>query len=225
MFSNAGVVLGVVSAAPGDDFQLNRGLGWLALALPLLAFTVGVVARSLTAEDRVRRQCDEEANAVRDCVMSLEVRPTLGRIIVAIHPYVPWPADPASFLPGEPGDPEVEAIRILGYRAATFSEPLSRLEAHYIKVHSARCVHERRVGHEHRIGLAMALFFLPCAYLSLWLCMPSVPLPDPLTLTMLTAGAATCGWAGAEWLASGRETNALSTLAREARATSGGLTQ
>lgn len=198
--------------------------GWLGLIVPIASLAFLCIVRAFSAEDRVRRDCDDQIADVRDSTMSAEIRPTLGAIIAKIQPYMDW-SQPGSFLPGEPGDPELEAARILGYRAATFSGPLTTLEEHYAKVHRARSTHGRCVAHAQRCGVAMGVFLIAWIYLGFRLSLPDVAFPAVLSIAAVTVLAGAGGWAAAEWWGSNREMNGLSVLARAARLLSGGETR
>lgn len=206
------------------DKPLKIEFAWLALILPVAGFAISGVVRAFTAEDRVRRDCDDQIVEVHDSTVSAEIRPTLGFIIVKIQPYMHW-SDPSSYLPGEPGDPQLDAARILGYRQASFSDAFGALEDHYVKIHRANAVHGLLVGHARRSGGAMFIFLVAWIYLSLWLLLPNVDFPIAASVAAVVALAGSGGWAASEWWSSNRENNALSVLAREARQLSGGKTR
>jgi hypothetical protein len=218
-------VFGLLLASPQAAAKpLKIEFAWLALVLPVAGFALSSVVRAFTAEDRVRRDCHDQVVEVRDSTVSAEIRPTLGTIIVKIQPYMHWP-DPSSYLPGEPGDPQLDAARILGYRQASFSDAFGALEDHYVKIHSANAVHGLRVGHARRSGGAMFIFLVAWIYLSLWLTLPDVYFPNVTSVAAVAVLAVSGGWAASEWWSSNRENNVLSVLAREASQLSGGRTR
>jgi hypothetical protein len=217
-------IVGLLLASQQESNKpLKIEFGWLALILPVMGFALTYVIRGVTAEDRVRRECQDQAVEVRDSIMSAEIRPALATIIVKIQPYMKWP-DPSVYLPGEPGDPELEAARILGYWQAPFGDAFAALEDHYIKIHRATAVHGRRVAHARRCGIAMFTFLIAWIYLGFWLSLPGVDFATASLLIAVVVLAASSGWAASEWWSSNRENNTLSVLAREASRLSGGKT-
>jgi hypothetical protein len=221
--TGAWIVGFLVASLQESNKPVKIEFGWLAVILPVTGFALTYVIRAFTAEDRVRRECQDQTVEVRDSTMSAEIRPALATIIVQIQPYMKWP-DPSVYLPGEPGDPELEAARILGYWQAPFTDAFATLEDHYVKIHRATAVHGRRVAHARRCGIAMFTFLIAWMYLSFWLSLPDVDFPTASLLIALAVLAASSGWAAAELSSSNRENNTLSVLAREASRLSGGKT-
>lgn len=210
----------IVAATAKADGWPELQLGWMGLIIPVSALAITAITRAFTAETRVLKDCRDDVTAVRDSVLTGNVRPVLAALIVRIRPYLNFDAE---FLPGEPGDPEIEARRVLGANP-TFAESYSNLESHYAEIHQAQSVHDRRVAHAKRIGWAATVFLPAWVYFGLWLCLPSVNFPSFVTGCVLSIGAGSLGWIGAEALGSVRERNALSHLARRARI-SGGSTR
>lgn len=221
---SAKVVTGwLLSSEPKPHASLAIELGWLALVLPIAGAAITYIVRAFAAENRVRQECNDLAVDVRESTVSADVRPTLASIIVSIHPYMDWPTQ-GSYLPGEAGDPEIEAARILGYQAATFSDAFTSLEEHYTKIHRANSVHGSRVAHARRCGIAMSIFLVTWGYIGVWLILPALNFPSSITFGVVTLLAGSAGWAACEWWSSNQEMNNLSVLAREARQRSGGKT-
>jgi len=198
--------------------------GWFALVVPVAAFAIRGIIRAFTAETWVLRDCGQNIQDVRDVALTSEIRPTLAAIVVAVHPYVDLDSE-GTFLPGEPGNPENEVQRVLAYRATTFSTPVAKLEEHYANVHRAACVHGRRVAHARRAGVAMAVFLLGWIYVGVLLVFPQWSEAEGPLIPVVAVLGVSLGWASAEWLASNRENNHLSTLARVVRAKSQGETR
>ncbi len=192
----------------------------MGLIIPVSVAAITAVVRAFTAKARVLKDCGDDVASVRDLVLTASVGPVLAAVIVRIQPYVDFDKE---FLAGEPGDPEVEAQRVLGANP-TFADAYAALESHYAEIHRAQSVHGRRVAHAKRIGFAAFAFLLSWVYFGFWLCMPSVDFPVVASALALTVAAASLGWIGAEALGSVRESNNLSDLARKARK-SGGSTR
>lgn len=200
---------------------LELQLGWMSLVLPVAIAAIGAIIRAFTAESRILKDCGDDVAHVRDLVLSERVRPTIAAVIVNIQPYVDFTAQ--SFLPGEPGDPEIETRRVLGANPIFFNS-YAALESDYSEIHRAQSVYDRRVEHVKRIGIAASVFLVAWIYAGLWLCMPTVNFPVALSLIVLVVLGTTLGWICAEALGSVRESNYLSSLARKARI-SGGSTR
>lgn len=211
------VLLVAAKTQGGSELQL----GWMGLIAPVSIAAITAIVRAFTAESRILKDCGDDVVQVRDGVLTENVRPILASVIVRMQPYVDF--SKRRFLPGEPGDPEIDTRRVLGANP-TFFESYAELEAHYAVIHRAQSVHDRRVDHAKRIGWAAFVFLLAWVYFGFWLCMPSVDLPEQLSLAALVIAAASLGWIGSEALGSARESNYLSGLARKAR-TSGGSTR
>lgn len=221
----AALALGLLLAVQQKTHEpLKIEFGWLVLIVPVGLFAIRCIVLAFSAEDRVRKECHDQVAKVRDSTVSAEIRPTLGRIIVKLQEYITWP-EPGSFLPGEPGDPELQAARVLGYRQATFTDSLGSLEDHYLKIHQANGVHERRVAHAKRCGIAMFIFLLAWIYIGLWLSLPDFNFPNVFSVIAVAVGGMSVGWAASEWWGSNRENNQLSVLARGASELSGGETR
>lgn len=203
-------------AGSGPELQL----GWMGLIIPVSVAAITAIVRALTAKSRVLKDCGDDVASVRDLVLTDSVRPVLAAVIVRIQPYVEFKK---RFLAGEPGDPEIEARRVLGANP-TFSDAYADLESHYAVIHRAQSVHGRRVAHAKRIGWAASAFLLAWVYFGFWLCMPTVDFPVLGSVAALIVGSGSLGWIGAEALGSVRESNTLSDLARKAR-NSGGSTR
>jgi hypothetical protein len=214
---NALVVAAAAKGGSGPELQL----GWMGLIIPVSITAITAIVRAFTAESRILKDCGDDVAEVRDGVLTDNVRPILASVIVRIQPYVDFTKK--RFLPGEPGDPEIDTRRVLGANPKFF-DSYAELESHYAVIHRAQSVHDRRVGHAKRIGCAAFVFLLAWVYFGFSLCMPSVDFPIPLSLVALFVLAGSLGWIGAEALGSVRESNYLSGLARMAR-NSGGSTR
>jgi hypothetical protein len=213
---NAWISITTAKTGSGPDLQL----GWMGLIIPVSVAAITAIMRAFTAKSRVLKDCGDDVASVRDLVLTDSVRPVLAALIVRIHPYVDFKK---KFLPGEPGDPEIETRRILGANP-TFSDAYADLESHYAVIHRAQSVHGRRVAHAKRIGWAAFFFLLAWMYFGFWLCLPSVGFPVLASVAALIVGSGALGWIGAEALGSVRESNSLSDMARTAR-NSGGSTR
>lgn len=210
----------ILATAAGTDSPLELQLGWMGLIIPVSVAAITAVVRAFTARARVLKECGDDVTSVRDLVLTDSVRPVLAAVIVRIQPYVDFKK---KFLAGEPGDPEIEARRVLSGNP-TFADVYADLEFHYAEIHRAQSVHGRRVAHAMRIGCAAFAFLLAWVYFGFWLCMPSVDFPTLVSVSALIVGSGSLGWIGAEALGSVRESNTLSDLARKAR-NSGGSTR
>jgi len=211
---NAWVAAVAAKGGSGPELQL----GWMGLIIPVSLAAISAIVRAFTAESRILKDCGDDVAQVRDGVLTDSVRPILASVIVRIQPYVDF--SKKGFLPGEPGDPEIDTRRVLGANPKFF-DSYADLESRYAVIHRAQSVHDRRVGHAKRIGCAAFVFLLAWVYFGFWLCMPEVGFPIPLSLAALAVLAASLGWIGAEALGSVRESNHLSGLARQARTTGG----
>lgn len=206
------------SAKGGAGPELQ--LGWMGLIVPVAIAAITAIVRAFTAKARILKDCGDDVSSVRDLVLTDRVRPVLAAVVVAIQPYVDFKK---KFLAGEPGDPEMEARRVLGANP-TMADAYADLESHYAVIHKAQSVHGRRVAHAHRIGWASLTFLLAWVYFGFWLCMPSVDFPVLASVAALIVGSGSLGWIASEALGSARESNNLSDLARQAR-NSGGSTR
>ena len=221
------MVLSLLAAE--NTHRLKFDSAWLFLVTPVTLFALAAIVGGFTAEDRVRNNCASKIADVKDAIFSTEVHPALAEIVVKIYPYFPGEiatiiVEKREYLRGQPGaDPELEATRILSYRA-TFANSLTSLEDHYGKIHSARSAHGRLVAHSKRCAAAMGFFLAAWLYISFYLMLPTVEFPNALTISVVAVFAASAGWAASEWWGSNRENNALSTLVREAQLASTGQT-
>lgn len=211
--------IAAAAAETGSEPELQ--LGWMGLIVPVSIAAISAIVRAFTAKSRILKDCGDDVTDVRDLVLTESVRPVLASVVVRIHTIVDF--SKKKFLPGEPGDPEMEARRVLGANP-TFSDYYADLESHYAVIHRAQSVHGRRVAHAKRIGWAAFTFLLAWVYVGVWLCLPSVDFPVPASVAALIVGSGSLGWIGAEALGSVRESNNLSDLARKAR-NSGGSTR
>ncbi|QTF71144.1 hypothetical protein [Arthrobacter woluwensis] len=190
----------------------------MSLIIPVAIAAISAIVRAFTARTRVLKDCGDDVAAVRDFVLTVNVRPALAAVIIRIRPYVDF--NKKRFLAGEPGDPVIEIQRVLGVNP-TFANDYADLESHYSEIHRAQSVHDRRVAHAVRIGWAAFAFLLAWVYFGFWLCMPSVDFPVFATVCALIVGAGSLGWIGAEALGSVRERDILSELTRKARNSEG----
>ncbi|WP_155763141.1 hypothetical protein [Mycobacterium avium] len=215
--------------AEDEPHRFKFDSAWLFLVTPVTLFAVAAIVRGFTAEDRVRNNCASKIGTVKDAVFSTEVHPALAEIVVKIYPYFPKEIaqiiiEDREYLRGQPGrDPELEATRILSYRAS-FATSLSSLEEHYGKIHRASSVHGRLVAHSQRCAAAMGFFLVAWLYISCYLMLPTVQFPNALTIFVVALFAASVGWAACEWWGANRENNAPSTLVRRAQQASTGQT-
>lgn len=196
-------------------------LGWMGLIIPVALAAVGAIVRAFTAETWISKDCQDDVIQVRDGTLTKNIRPVFASVVIKMQTYVDL--SKTDFLEGEPGDPKNEIQRILASNL-TFESLMIKLEESYTMIHNADSSLHRRTKHAKRIGIASSIFLLTWVYFSLWLCMPGIDLPIPISLLMLGVLTSSLGWIACEALGSARERTSLTKVARGTR-TPGGSTR
>lgn len=190
-------------------------LGWLAIYVPVAGALVWRIVRGLRAERYAEKSLGTDITTIRDAYLDNEITPTLARVAVSVREYMKT-FEEVAYLPGEAGDPQNEAERILGYRAPAFSDALKELQANYSTVAIATRTHDRKVAECQRSAWAFFILLGAWTYLGCAVAIKENDLPLWSIFCAVAGGCVAFGWAAAEWWAGNQETNALSKLVRAA---------
>ena len=206
----------------GFNDQVN--LDWLGLYLPIAGFAVWRIVRGFRAEQYAVKMLGDDIATVRDTSITQEINPVIAEISVAVREYMTDFVEVEGYLPGQPGDPQVEAERVLGYRASKFSNGLRDLQTYYAKItHASEC-HDRKVSECKRTAFAVGVFGVAWTYILFGLSLTEVDVPLWTYFAAAIVGCFGLGWATAEWWSGNQSVNELSLLVRAANQTPAGGT-
>jgi hypothetical protein len=202
--------------------------GWFALLIPIAVLALRNVVAGFTAENRMRDECHERVTQLREALMARDIRTALALVAVRVYAKAKWPATTgvlAALTRGDPADLEAEAVRVIGYWASEFSEPIESLESHFGSVAEASTTHAELVRCARYNAVSSGLFLAPWTYIGVLLLFPWLPRPPGAILPVAIILGLTAGWSASCWWFANQRRNALSRLERATPPLQGGSTQ
>jgi hypothetical protein len=202
--------------------------GWFALILPIAGVALRNFVGGFTAENRIRDECHSRVTWLREALITRDVRNALALIAVRVHAKAKWPPTTgirAAISRDDPGNPESEAVRVIGYWAAEFSEPIESLEHHFDSISQATSTHMDLVRFARYNAVSSGVFLAPWLYIGVLLLFPWLPRPPAAVLPAAVLLGLAVGWSASCWWFANHRRNALSRLERATPPLQEGSTQ